>query len=129
MPYAIYNDNTLMALIKARRLVARPEWWTRRAKARNALGAPVLPLDAKSYAFCVTGAVEASVGGQGANPVMFSRCLFALGERLPAPAVPPDMPATAAARLIDWNDNPRTAHADVLSLFDAAITDCRRYGP
>ena len=117
----IYNAKSKLYLQDAQRLVDKPGGWTQHARARDDHYRPVPPNWSSATRFCVLGAVDRAVGGIAVNYVMFVRCMFILGERLPADWQPK---GEAASRLASWNDRNDTSHDDVRRLFAAAIADC-----
>ena len=88
----------------ARAKIERPECWTKRALARDALGHPIRPEQDEAFCYCTLGAI-CSVNGYQADAIDFLRD-FVPGKK---------------RSLGDFNDDPRTTHADILALFDRAI--------
>lgn len=117
----IYNLESKLLLKDALRLIDRRAGWTQHARARDEHYHPVPPTWSGAIRFCALGAVDRVVGGEANNPVMFTRCMFILGERLPADWQPK---GASAGRLANWNDRSDTGHDDVRQLFAAAIRDC-----
>ena len=111
------SDPVRIALLAARRLVSEPEYWTRNAPARNALGGPVDPLAEQAVSYCALGAIEAAVGGRKESPDLFQQAVWAVAETLDDGRSDWDGPE---GRVADWNDDDETGHPAVLAAFKAA---------
>lgn len=88
-----------------RDLLADPAHWTKGAYARDAIGGDVSPRDPKATCFCMRGALDKITDysfGRIFNVKLISR-------------------RANGRSMIDFNDDPTTTHADVLSYLDKAI--------
>lgn len=91
-------------LTLARELIATPDRWTKGAIARNVHGDPVASRSADAVCWCALGA-----GLHVAGLIL----------RVPDNALPLD---TEARTIESYNDLPSTTHADILAVFDRAIS-------
>ncbi len=92
-------------LIAARKLIESPEKWTQGEMARDADGNMTISED-KTVCRCALGACMSIQAGDGYRAMRAS-----LNAQLPAGHI----------RVHEFNDAPKTTHADVLALFDRAI--------
>lgn len=93
-------------LITARGFIDTPEKWTKGLPAKDAEGFATSPHDAFAVCFCALGAIEKAariVKKDHASQV----CRF-VGDVI-------------SKRLVDFNDNMNTTHADILEVFDKVI--------
>ena len=105
--------NEVLSVLKgARELLSDPERWTRGAFARDRKGGPVTPFNPRACQWCVTGAINAtsSIGCACANRGAALALWKTLVER-----------GDHTRLVAQFNDDPCTAHADVLALLDATI--------
>lgn len=100
-------------LIAARKLIEKPENWTKGAHARDSEGVDVWPDDSSSVCFCASGAVRLASSGSALE-------LF-IGQKMLEECLPPSL---GYDQIPSFNDAPETTHADVLALFDRAIAAC-----
>lgn len=85
----------------AKALIDTPDKWTREVMGRDISGHPVEDVDS-AVCFCIIGATVVA--------------------RAPLDGPLRDsLPEWAHASFADFNDSPRTSHADVMALFDRAI--------
>ncbi len=93
-------------LKKARRVIARPEKWTKGVAARDKNGRECAPFAKEARCFCAIGAVErVAMPDYGA----VRDAISALDA------------ATRWKGTAEYNDSPRRTHAQILALFDRAI--------
>lgn len=99
------EKSVLEILVEARASIANPATWTRGCYARNRYGARVSPLSDEAVSFCSIGALDRALRSNTAlgDPVM--RALRA---------------GSGVLDISAFNDG-RT-HAEVIAVFDAAIT-------
>lgn len=93
----------------ARKLIERPEAWTKKEEARDSDGNSVGATSDYATCWCSLGAVERVCGGWNARYVAAE---LALADVLPK---------HSGAVVWEYNDAPTTTHADILALFDRAI--------
>ena len=96
---------TKEALIKARKLIEKPENWTKGEPARNTEGIRVNPTSEEAVCWCSLGALVAVEDG-----------LSVFTYDALAPYMKDYIPA--------FNDSVNTTHADILEAFDKAIHAC-----
>ncbi len=96
----------ISVLKKARRLISKPERWTKDHDAVDVWGCPCNPLDVNAASYCAIGAT--------------SRAAETYGEAIDLAA---DMALRHGLRTsVDvWNDRPHRTHAEVLARFDRTI--------
>lgn len=101
------SAETARVLREARKLIERPEAWTRGAFARSSAQWPVASDDAEAACWCIHGAI---------NRISRIACREdgAMDAKI---ALRNALPASIAL----FNDDPSTTHADVLAAFDRAI--------
>jgi hypothetical protein len=92
-------------LIAARKLIEQPEHWTKGHYARDARGAPVLPIDSEAVCWCTVGALGRADQERDTNEVYLNTRMVLLEHMQPC--------------LSEFNDN--HTHAEVLAAFDKAI--------
>lgn len=92
----------------ARKLLTARSRWTKGYYARNLQGEITEPNSRDAVCFCSLGAMRKVSGSQHSLALSF---LYKAVEKIDGPC------ATVAS----YNDNDKTAHADVLKLFDVAI--------
>lgn len=97
------------ALRAVKKLVERPEAWTKGAIARDAEGVEVNETDRSAVCWCLFGAIG-RVAWREEEEV--SRYLCRAGSSGPGPG-----------EITLWNDAPERTHADVLALLDRAIKE------
>lgn len=104
--------NVQTVLVTAKKLIEKPENWTRNAFARDVHGTIVLAADARATCYCAMGAVEAATasGMYAQQHVALALLECAIAERVGNSSSVPL-----------FNDDKTTAHADVLCVFDRAI--------
>lgn len=101
------GPTTVLAALKAaRRLLSKPERWTKGWFAKDKDGADVSELSKHATCFCPEGAIYRSAPG-----LLETDALAALERGLPKQWYSVPL----------WNDAPRRTHAQVLRLFDRAI--------
>ena len=98
-------------LIAARAKIEAPERWTQGAFAKTAKRNKANPNSPRAVCWCILGAVSAVTGD---NPNRPDR---AISSRLAAAT---NVDAYNEC-VIEWNDAPERAHAEVLAAFDRAI--------
>ena len=99
----------------AKALIDAPERWTKGAFARRADGLMLMRGESWDQAscFCAEGAIRRSQNG------VLPHVLDAFMER----AIPKSFKFEAHARnFVMFNDHPDTTHADIMALFDRAIS-------
>ena len=100
---------TAEELRKARALIDAPEKWTRGAFARDADGCEVSFFDGSICALCMAGAIRVASGES-------------LWWKTPAhEALHRVLRLNRCDSVAIFNDDPKTAHADVMAAFDRAI--------
>lgn len=100
-------NDTQIALLAARTLIADPECWTKIAYARATDGRPLLsPGFSNAVCWCSIGALKFAVDGCNDDIYFSARRALALGM---------------GADPMDYNDHPRRTHPEVLAAFDRAI--------
>lgn len=92
----------LEVLICARKLIARPRWWTRGVCARDRFGVQVSPSSGGAYCWCAYGAL---IRAAGYGPLLSAAVVIL--ERV------------IGSRMTLFNDG--ADHAEVLAKFDEAI--------
>lgn len=117
----------LTILTGARKLIAKPEHWTKCAGARDRDGEACDTDDEAAVCFCPTGAIYRAAGFKEAPDaetppqVLHATARVAArlaGEKEPAPWDYLDGPNM----LLNINDLSKTTHDEVLAAFDGAIT-------
>lgn len=101
----------LQVLITARAILASPSSWTKGEAARTENDLPTWVDDLQATRFCVVGAIRRAIFVLYGSPTQHritAQVLGALGFNEPD--------------CMDWNDDPDRTHAEVLALFDAAIS-------
>ena len=113
---------TVIDFLRAtRKLIERPEAWTKDVDARDREGRRVPSIDGWAVCWCLTaalGAVAATMGGARADE------LRRHAHRLLCRALEGSEPSPDDGRqwrLEAWNDDPVREHADILALIDRAI--------
>lgn len=105
-------------LTVARSLIEKPENWTQHAFARDAHGGRINVNSPNAKCFCLAGALQRAYYKPGLVPNTG-------GSRLCSGAIPLTDSARAIGScngsFVDYNDDPKTTHADVLWLLDATI--------
>lgn len=106
MPHKI--PPVVRTLRAVRKLLSKPERWTKHANARRADGEPTALHARQATCWCLGGAVgKCGTSGDSAWNAMKA---LVKAQRLSQPM-----------RLSIWNDAPRRTHADVLALLDRTI--------
>ena len=117
--------STRELLVQAKSLIDTPSKWCQRANARNVDGAAVNAADPTAVKWCIAGALTAVVSQHterswaSTDTATFYACSDVLNHALG----PPD-PVRFNTKLVVFNNNPATTHADVMALFDRAIASC-----
>ena len=102
--------NTIQdCLSDARKLIEKPENWTKGAHARDAAGESVDYDSLAALSFCASGALEKVHKDYGS--VIWTKAYSALLKSIP----------NEYLDVADYNDDPETTHEDILRLFDIAI--------
>lgn len=98
----------IKGLKAARKLLSKPERWTKCEAARDEAGMTVDPCSDSAVCFCVLGAVSKTM----AETSLDERCAAdrCLGDAL-----------RGYHSIIAFNDNAKTKHKQIMSLFDRAI--------
>lgn len=95
-------------------MISKEENWCKRAPARSKRGGIVNVASAEACQFCAIGAIakvaEAN-NGRFENNLVYSMALDHLSKQLDWKPI------------TDYNDDPKTTHQDILSLFDKAIQE------
>lgn len=92
-----------------RELLSDPERWTKGAWALNQAGAEVNAISSDAKCWCLVGAI--------------SRCYRTDDEQQPirdASAKVKALILDRHATIVDFNDSPKTTHADILAVLDEA---------
>jgi len=101
---------TSEVLKKARAVIEKPENWTKGHYARDADGRPVSPLHSSAICFCALGAIRRAAllsgDGSGYAAALHNASCIKHG---------------ADVHMVNDDDN--TTHADVLAIFDEAISN------
>lgn len=103
--------SNLQVLITARAILASPSSWTKGEVARTEDGRPTWVDDPQATCFCAIGAIR--------------RAIFVLHGRFMQLRIPTQVLCALGfdePDCMDWNDDPDRTHAEVLALFDAAIS-------
>jgi hypothetical protein len=100
-------------LTKAKALIEDPKHWTRHCSARTDREEPVRSLSSRAASWCAVGAIERSCYdmygyGYGYMTSHVSSAIELLRQ-------------ASGTNVVSFNDNPNTAHQDVMRVFDAAI--------
>lgn len=103
----------LDVLKKARKLISNRENWIKGYSARDREGNCTSSAGAKAYSFCSTGALWAVVKNQNEDLYYEPRNLLQSEIR--------KLPKQHYYSVVDFNDDPKTTHKQVLSIFDRAI--------
>jgi len=112
------NAHTI--LVRARALIATPDRWVQGSMARTKYGTEVMVGDAAAACFCTAGAihrVEIEVyrqHGADVGTAAVSGAASAIRKALIARE-------GDDTSIVVFNDRPTTTHAEILSVFDAAI--------
>jgi hypothetical protein len=93
----------IATLRRARKLISKPERWTKGCSARGIDGTFRFASDKDAVCFCAIGAID-RCGGQGSAS---GAAIKAIEYGLPD--------------IVDWNDHPRRKHIDVIRRFDRTI--------
>ena len=93
----------------AKELISTPETWTKGQLARDVNGNAVSSLLPTAVCYCGQGAIKAVA------------CNFYLAQRPAQQFLHQSRPNDYFARFSDFNDYPKTTHADVMAAFDRAI--------
>lgn len=118
------NDIVVLgALISARALIERPEWWVSGKSRLLALRAPQGKQRCAGAACAdVLGFSDEFLQLQTPQPtrpelVTLGQCMRELGSAIPVPwkCLRPD------SGIVAYNDDPATTHADIIAVFDTAI--------
>jgi hypothetical protein len=96
---------TREVLVEARRLIEKPEHWTKDEDARDLHGLPVDPLDDDAARWCIGGAIRRIGGGSG-TPEVYDVIRAVISDEF----------------ISRFNDE--HTHVEVLALFDKAIAAC-----
>lgn len=111
----LYKDPKIKQyLIEARELIRDEKNWCKKVPARNKKGISVYVDSPEACQFCALGAlakVAEANHGRFENNLIYSMTLDYLSKQLDW------RPIT------DFNDDPKTTHQDILSLFDKAIQE------
>jgi hypothetical protein len=100
-------------LVNARRHIEKEENWCKGELAKDAYGNAVNEASETACKFCAIGALYRESSKSGiVDEVLVAHARVALSNRL---ATGWECPAA-------YNDGPTTTHADVLAMYDAAIT-------
>lgn len=102
---------TLQILEEARALISAPSAWIKRDLARDRHGDVVAPDGQSAYCWCAVGALQKVDDAGVEQHEALDRLRDSLG--------------LAHRDVAEFNDDPRTIHADVLALFDRAIASER----
>lgn len=102
--------NDLKVLKKAREILSDPARWTKKTYARTDDGTPVLVSDPLAVKFCTVGACYKAAAELGLPPKTPDALYTVINEE-------PGFGGVAS-----FNDQTDRTHADVLGLFDKAIT-------
>lgn len=90
-------------LTQARELISDPKRWTKGYFAKTALGAPCGSLSDRAICWCISGAIN-KVSEFKNHQVAYDRLRLVVGPLI-----------------TQFNDDPKTTHADVIAAFDRAI--------
>lgn len=108
-------------LQKARKLISKPEAWTKGSFARDAEGR-ICNSDRSPFAcsWCALGAINYSTNSftMAFDAFRLARSLLCKAVRARVTHDDSDNPTTNPA---SYNDSPSTTHADILAVFDDAI--------
>lgn len=112
----------LDVLVAARKLIEKPENWTKDTYARDSDRNPIWYIDPKACTFCLVGAVCRVLGLAVFTETIYDRILIALREILfELYGARYDGPA-------EFNDDPDTSHEKVLELIDKTIERLKSQG-
>lgn len=104
-------------LINAKKLIEKPENWTKKYLAKDSFGYKVEPLSEKAVCFCSVGAVKRASGfhDRNADSVYNHECVLLLNEAL--------LQLEFYQHGVIWlfNDRFDTEHEKVIKVFDKAI--------
>lgn len=104
---------SILILKAARELLSDPAKWTKGAGARDADGNPVGDRYRGAICWCLDGALRRHRFKFDPSGEDYTRALRALGKIARS--------RSNHTGIVAFNDNPKTTHADVLSLLDEAI--------
>lgn len=102
----------------ARKLIERPECWTKGQAAKDVFGLVAYGEFDRAVCWCAVGAVDRICGRYLKR---FNTAIAALKVQMPAD---PGL----HQNIFRFNDDPATTHADILALFDRAIAAAEREG-
>lgn len=104
-------------LINARKVIEKPENWTKRVLATDSTGKKVYPLSEKAVCFCSIGAVERASGFnyRKIGSIYNNDCVELLNRAVVK------LKLHSYGHMWLFNDRPDTKHEDVLKVFDEAI--------
>ncbi len=100
-------------LVQARKLIERPERWTKGNFAKDAHQYAVYPESHRAACWCAHGA---TIKASAEDWAKHASAIAALRNALTA---------GWARNIVSFNDDPSTTHADILALFDRAIESTR----
>jgi hypothetical protein len=103
-------------LIAARSLIETPEKWTQGVGARSVFGDQRSALSPEAVCFCADGALYRAGEPDFGGPI-YNLAVRALNRSLVGEGSPYD-----PYNYIEFNDAGDTTHADVLAMFDRAIS-------
>lgn len=113
----MYN-RVVELLTKAKKLIDKPEKWTKKAGSRDAGGVSVDVSSNQSVCFCSLGAL---IKAQPFEPVLFGAAKDLLDSSCPKFFLG-DTPGWILA----YNDAAETTHEDVMKVFDKAIAKAEK---
>jgi hypothetical protein len=99
-------DPLVKGLKAVRKLLAKPERWTKGYLSRDAAGLPAWPDDEDAVCWCLQGATEKVARANNEGPVYMWSALAVTAQ---------------AQDIAEWNDKRWRTHAQVLRLIDRAI--------
>ncbi|HEX7324273.1 MAG TPA: hypothetical protein VF292_02825 [Rhodanobacteraceae bacterium] len=111
-------------LQRARRLISAPGCWTRGASARDANGSACHTCDAEAACWCALGAVSHESGGGWASTAGLASTALAGAVKAIRPDA--DWDDDEGEIVVSFNDDYGRSQADVLAVFDRAITRLER---
>ena len=114
------NGEILEALREARSLIYEREDWIQNCGARDSVGNVVDPADIGAACFCAAGAVEAACWNTDLGHDV-ERVLDSLRDFLPRQYR--DKDGSSDNAIFAFNDNAATTHAEVVKVFDRAISE------
>lgn len=112
-------------LRRMKELLQSPDSWTKNAMARNARGQGCSATGPEASCWCLLGALvvveedDAGPGNITARDTAWSAIQHAIHARK-------DESCLDVTRIIDWNDDPRVTHSDVLDVLDTAAANLER---